>query len=58
MNKRNCPTPAKRAYRNDIDAKLALGRIAHTGEREEGKGMPVRAYRCRNGQHWHLTSQR
>lgn len=57
MSKRNCPTPRKRAYHDDIAAKLALSRIAYTGEREEGKGVPVRAYQCRSGRHWHLTSQ-
>ena len=50
----NCPTPWKRAYRDEIAAKLALASAQH----KDGSRRPAtetRAYRCPCGR-WHLTS--
>ena len=48
-------TCAKRRYRDEIAAKLALARITAHGEAREK--TPQRAYRCPACRGWHLTSQ-
>lgn len=54
MKKRQCPTPTKKRYRDEIAAKTHLSRIQRHDER--GAKTPIRAYRCACGA-WHLTSR-
>ena len=46
----------KRRYRSEIDAKIALTRIARTGDDSRRDKTPRRAYRCGTCKGWHLTS--
>lgn len=47
-----CSKTGKRAYRSEVDAKIAMAGTADSVRREKVEKRP---YKC--GNHWHLTAQ-
>lgn len=54
MSKRPC---TKRAFRDEIAAKLALSRIDKSASRGPRAKEPIRVYKCQHCYKWHMTSQ-
>jgi hypothetical protein len=52
--KRRCRREGKFSYPTELDAKMAIANQAQYMMRER---LPIRAYLCPHGNHWHTTSK-